>query len=159
MFRMLAGGAGARAEFVAALCDPGPGLLVLDEAHRLKEQRSQLYKAMGRIRTRRRVLASGYPVQNRLDEYWALALGALAVLERLIDASNAAADSGAKLRYARIDGATPAAQRSAIVDDFSAAGAPTRRRQRQATEGHRGASGRPSRPAGGSGGRGRRSAR
>ena len=72
MFRMLAGGAGARAEFVAALCDPGPGLLVLDEAHRLKEPRSQLYKAMGRIRTRRRVLASGYPVQNRLDEYWAL---------------------------------------------------------------------------------------
>ncbi|KAH8045194.1 ATP binding protein [Aureococcus anophagefferens] len=65
MFRMLAGGAGARAEFVAALCDPGPGLLVLDEAHRLKEPRSQLYKAMGRIRTRRRVLASGYPAFER----------------------------------------------------------------------------------------------
>ncbi|KAH8063444.1 ATP binding protein [Aureococcus anophagefferens] len=228
---------------------PGAGLLVLDEAHRLKEPRSQLYKAMGRIRTRRRVLASGYPVQNRLDEYWALvtfarpaALGSYdrfrafferpivdylegaagdagadgdgnhdgatalrrayralydafeqsaglftaeadagevaaprgelaayhtalaivnhpdivhgalaeeerlfddggdddgaadalagdaghaAVLERLIDASNAAADSGAKLRYARIDGATPAAQRSAIVDDFNAPPPPT----------------------------------
>lgn len=55
-----------------ALCDPGPGLAVLDEAHRLKEPKSLLYKALKRIRTCRRVLVSGYPVQNRLDEYYAL---------------------------------------------------------------------------------------
>mmetsp|Transcript_29081 Transcript_29081/g.86880 ORF Transcript_29081/g.86880 Transcript_29081/m.86880 type:complete len:162 (-) Transcript_29081:1621-2106(-) len=75
MFRVLVTGGGppyAAAEFTSALCDPGPGLLVLDEAHRLKEPRSQLYRAVARVRTPRRILATGYPVQNRLDEYWAL---------------------------------------------------------------------------------------
>ncbi|KAJ1454728.1 P-loop containing nucleoside triphosphate hydrolase protein [Pelagophyceae sp. CCMP2097] len=55
-----------------ALCDPGPGILILDEAHRLKEPKSQLYRALSKVKTHRRILASGYPVQNRLDEYWAL---------------------------------------------------------------------------------------
>jgi len=31
-----------------------------------------VYKALSRITTKRRILASGYPIQNRLDEYWAL---------------------------------------------------------------------------------------
>lgn len=55
-----------------ALCDPGPGLLVLDEAHRLKEPKSLLYRSLSKVRTSSRVLASGYPIQNRLDEYYAL---------------------------------------------------------------------------------------
>jgi len=50
----------------------GTGLLVLDEAHRLKEPKSQIYKALTKISTKRRILATGYPIQNRLDEYYAL---------------------------------------------------------------------------------------
>ena len=50
----------------------GTGLVVLDEAHRLKEPKSQIYKALTKITTRRRILATGYPIQNRLDEYYAL---------------------------------------------------------------------------------------
>jgi len=60
------------AEIRAILCDPGPGLVVLDEAHRLKEPKSQLYASLELLSTKRRILASGYPIQNRLDEYWAL---------------------------------------------------------------------------------------
>ena len=45
---------------------------MLDEAHRLKEPKSQIYKALTKITTRRRILATGYPIQNRLDEYYAL---------------------------------------------------------------------------------------
>ena len=50
----------------------GTGLVVLDEAHLLKEPKSQIYKALTKITTRRRILATGYPIQNRLDEYYAL---------------------------------------------------------------------------------------
>ncbi|KAJ8613141.1 hypothetical protein CTAYLR_004783 [Chrysophaeum taylorii] len=78
MFRQLvmscdkSASAAGNAAVVEALCDPGPGLAVLDEAHRLKDPKSQLYRALARIKTPRRVLASGYPIQNRLDEYYAL---------------------------------------------------------------------------------------
>lgn len=72
MFRQLVTSADAGSVVLEALCDPGPGLVVLDEAHRLKEPKSQLYRALRRVKTSRRLLVSGYPVQNRLDEYFAL---------------------------------------------------------------------------------------
>jgi transcriptional regulator ATRX len=49
-----------------------PDMVVLDEAHRLKDPKAMLYHALSMLKTKRRVLATGYPVQNRLDEYWAL---------------------------------------------------------------------------------------
>lgn len=67
MFRLIASGNDDTAALLL-----GTGLLILDEAHRLKEPKSQIYKALSKIGTGRKILATGYPIQNRLDEYWAL---------------------------------------------------------------------------------------
>lgn len=61
---------GDDATILETLCDPG--LIILDEAHRLKEPKSQLYNSLAKVGTSKRILVSGYPVQNRLDEYFAL---------------------------------------------------------------------------------------
>lgn len=54
------------------LCSPGPDLLVLDEGHRLRSPTSLLFRAMARVHTRRRVVLTGYPLQNHLDEYYCM---------------------------------------------------------------------------------------
>lgn len=54
------------------LCNPGPDLLVLDEGHRLRNSQSQIYLAMQKIRTKRRLVLTGYPMQNHLMEYFAM---------------------------------------------------------------------------------------
>eukprot|EP00468_Gymnochlora_sp_CCMP2014_P004817 CAMPEP_0167745682 /NCGR_PEP_ID=MMETSP0110_2-20121227/3288_1 /TAXON_ID=629695 /ORGANISM="Gymnochlora sp., Strain CCMP2014" /LENGTH=2323 /DNA_ID=CAMNT_0007630353 /DNA_START=280 /DNA_END=7251 /DNA_ORIENTATION=- len=46
--------------------------LVVDEAHRLKNPKSQLYKALNFIEIPVRVLVTGTPLQNDLGELWAL---------------------------------------------------------------------------------------
>ena len=47
-------------------------MLVLDEAHRVRDRKSKLYVALSEIRTSVRVLLSGYPMQNHLKEYWCM---------------------------------------------------------------------------------------
>lgn len=51
---------------------PGPDIVVLDEAHRIKDASSQLYQTLMPLATPRRLLVTGYPIQNRLVEYWNL---------------------------------------------------------------------------------------
>lgn len=46
--------------------------LVVDEAHRLKNDDSLLYKALMDFNTNHRVLITGTPLQNSLKELWAL---------------------------------------------------------------------------------------
>ena len=46
--------------------------LVVDEAHRLKNDDSLLYKALEEFNTYHRVLITGTPLQNSLKELWAL---------------------------------------------------------------------------------------
>ena len=53
----------------ATACD----LLVCDEAQRLKGRKTQLSAALGSLRCARRILLTGTPVQNDLDEFFALA--------------------------------------------------------------------------------------
>lgn len=92
-------GGGATAALVySALCDPGPDVvrarrgaprrrplahllaipplsraqIVLDEGHRMRSPTSRLYSALRLIATRRRIALSGYPLQNRLLEYFAM---------------------------------------------------------------------------------------
>ena len=48
------------------------GLLICDEAHRLKNDKTATAQALDRLRTPRRVLLSGTPVQNDLDEFFAM---------------------------------------------------------------------------------------
>ncbi|KAL4087237.1 hypothetical protein PRIC1_013134 [Phytophthora ramorum] len=51
-----------------ACCD----LLICDEAHRLKNANSQINKALSSLACRKRVLLSGTPMQNDLDEFFAM---------------------------------------------------------------------------------------
>ncbi|KAJ0404817.1 hypothetical protein ATCC90586_000891 [Pythium insidiosum] len=54
------------------LCDPGPDLIVLDEGHRVRDHKSKLVKALSHVKTARRILLTGYPLQNHLEEYWTM---------------------------------------------------------------------------------------
>lgn len=48
------------------------GIVVCDEGHRLKNCENQTYQALNLLKTKRRVLLSGTPIQNDLLEYFSL---------------------------------------------------------------------------------------
>lgn len=47
-------------------------LLICDEAHRLKNDKTLTTQALAGLACRRRVLLSGTPMQNDLDEFWSM---------------------------------------------------------------------------------------
>lgn len=46
--------------------------LVIDEAHRIKNEKSKLSEIIREFETRNRLLLTGTPLQNNLHELWAL---------------------------------------------------------------------------------------
>ncbi|GMF65379.1 unnamed protein product [Phytophthora lilii] len=56
----------------ACLSDPGPDLIVLDEGHRVRNHKSKMVKALAHVKTSRRIILTGYPLQNHLEEYWTM---------------------------------------------------------------------------------------
>ncbi|AFR93921.2 DNA repair and recombination protein RAD54B [Cryptococcus neoformans C23] len=55
-----------------ASCIPPIDLIVCDEGHRLKSKDNKTTKMFDMLKTQRRIILSGTPVQNDLGEYWAM---------------------------------------------------------------------------------------
>jgi SNF2 family DNA or RNA helicase len=54
------------------LLNPGADLVVADEAHEIKNQKSKITGLLMRINTGSRIATTGSPLSNNLKEYWAM---------------------------------------------------------------------------------------
>jgi transcriptional regulator ATRX len=60
---------GIKERYQKALLDPGPYMVVCDEGHILRNKKSEVSKMVKKIKTKRRIVLSGTPMQNNLLEY------------------------------------------------------------------------------------------
>jgi len=61
-----------REAFAHTLIDPGPDVVILDEGHYIKNSNTILLKSLTQIRTKRRIVLTGTPMQNSLKEYFTM---------------------------------------------------------------------------------------
>ncbi|KAI8981653.1 P-loop containing nucleoside triphosphate hydrolase protein [Mycotypha africana] len=61
---------GDKDEYFEMFINPGPDIVILDEAHRIKNSSSALSSLISRMHTRSRICLTGYPLQNHISEYY-----------------------------------------------------------------------------------------
>lgn len=61
-----------RDQVAESLLNPGPDLVICDEGHLLKNEKTAISKAMNKLRTKRRIVLTGTPLQNNLKEYYCM---------------------------------------------------------------------------------------
>ena len=57
-----------RESMMKSLVEPGADVVICDEGHLLKNEDTAISKAMNRVRTKRRIVLTGTPLQNNLKE-------------------------------------------------------------------------------------------
>ncbi|XP_039430796.1 transcriptional regulator ATRX-like isoform X2 [Culex pipiens pallens] len=63
---------GVRTEVRRVLINPGADLVILDEGHIIKNRKSQTNLSVAEIATKRRIILTGTPIQNNLNEYYCM---------------------------------------------------------------------------------------
>ncbi|KAJ2713870.1 hypothetical protein H4R23_005880 [Coemansia sp. Cherry 401B] len=54
------------------MLDDGPSLVIADEGHMIKNPKTKLATFANMLSTKARICLTGYPLQNRLEEYWTM---------------------------------------------------------------------------------------
>lgn len=54
------------------LLNPGPSVVIIDEGHKIKSNKSHIYNTVKEFHTPFRICMTGYPLQNNLEEYYCM---------------------------------------------------------------------------------------